>query len=350
MSQPNPSRQHPKLTDQAVDGLPLHHGRTELLEEIMNTPVLDDSPLRTRAPGRPSRYLVPLAAAATVAALATVPLWWGSTAAPEQQRFATAPQAPAEPDLYRVLLDAPGWTVTYASQSNDISYARGDAELEINWYDAASYDDYVEDREHIVQPPAAGEAVEVLGAPGQLWAYNSDDHTVIREVAAGHWIELRAQGIGKAAYLGLLADLRLVGLEDFEASLPGRFVTTDERDPATDAIVAGIADTLGPARGLSPMGTPEPTFASSANSRYDLGATVAGTVACAWLDLYVTGRQNGDTDATADAAGALATARDWPILQEMEPVGDYPEVVWEYADRTADGRTVDGYEGALGCV
>ena len=43
---------NPKLTDDAVADLPLHHGRAELLEEIMRTPVLDDRPVRAERPRR----------------------------------------------------------------------------------------------------------------------------------------------------------------------------------------------------------------------------------------------------------------------------------------------------------
>lgn len=348
------SQLNPKLTDEAIDALPLHHGRTELLEEIMNTTVLDDSPsdwgVRAAASRRPSRYLVPLAAASVVAALATITLWW-SADEPAAPGFATAPvsTAPAEGDPYRVLLDAPGWTVDDASAEADIAYAKGDATLEINWYDADLYSGYIADREQISEPSGPGEPVQVLGRAGQLWAYNAHDHTVIRQVEAGHWMEIRGQSIDRAGYLDLLVQLRLVGLDDFEAGLPARFVTTVERDPATEAIVAGIAEKLGPARGLSPMGTAQPTFASSANGRYDLGADIAGAVACGWLAQYDVARARGDSGAMTDAAQALATSHRWPILLELEPVGDYPEVLWEYADETAAGKSVDGYRAGLGC-
>lgn len=334
----------PKLTDQAVDALPLHHGRADLLEEIMSTPVLDAVPVRERSPRGPSRYLVPLAAAAVIVALAAATLWW-SASVPDPEGYASQSAPPAAAD-YRVLLDAPGWSVDTASAATDVRYEHGDASLEITWRDDTLYQEYVADREHIATPPAPGESVQVLGRSGQLWAYSADDHTVIRAVEAGHSLEIRGQGIGRAGYLALLDRLRLVDLDEFEVGLPDRFVTSDERAAGTDAIVAGIADKLGPARGLSPMGTPEPTFASSANSRYDLGADIAGAVACGWLRSYATGP---DGPMGTDAAGALATSREWPILREMAPVGDYPEVLWDYADRVGRGASVDGFEQALGC-
>ncbi len=45
----------------------------------------------------------------------------------------------------------------------------------------------------------------------------------------------------------------------------------------------------------------------------------------------------------------MQTSRDWPVLLEMDAEGDYPEVVWEYADQIAAGQTPAGFEGGLGC-
>jgi hypothetical protein len=48
---------------------------------------------------------------------------------------------------------------------------------------------------------------------------------------------------------------------------------------------------------------------------------------------------------------ALASSRDWAILQEMNSEGDYPEVLWQYADAVAgDGKVVsveESYKAAL---
>ncbi len=359
---------HPKLTDQAVDRLPLHLGRAELLEEIMTTPAVDDSPVRRNAPRRPSRYLVPLAAAAVVAAVATAPLWRGGDADPRIQDssgFAATPtptptptpdatpDAPKDPaQAYRFVLDAPGWRVDHTDESEYggmVSYSKAGADLEISWYPAASYDDYVEDRSHIVEPPAPGEPVEVVGVPGQLWAYSPDDHTVIREVERGHWTELRGGGLSKRDFLDLLTQVRQVDRDGFEASLPAEFVTTADRAAVIDEMTDGIAGALAPQHRLTPMGVPGPRFESAQTDRYQLGAHVAGAVACAWLDAYTAARQDDDEAAAADAADALATSREWPILVEMAAEGDYPEVLWQYADDAAAGRPVEGYAGGLGC-
>lgn len=54
----------------------------------------------------------------------------------------------------------------------------------------------------------------------------------------------------------------------------------------------------------------------------------------------------------------MGASREWGILIEMSTEGEYPEVVWEYADAIAgDGTIVGGrvltveesYQAALGC-
>ena len=40
-----------------------------------------------------------------------------------------------------------------------------------------------------------------------MWAYSPHDHTVIREVEDGHWMEFRGDGMDQAAYLELLGQL-----------------------------------------------------------------------------------------------------------------------------------------------
>jgi len=348
-------------TDDAVANLPLHRGRAELLEEIMSTPVRDGLSVRTAFPRRSTAWLTPVAAAAVAAGLATIPLWAGdgpsprgvagASAAAQLTADASSDPSPesAEVGAHLVVLDAPGWQVEHANAGGlAVDYTSGAATLEIVALPASSYDWYVKDREHIVEPPAPGEPVEVLGRPAQLWAYSGDDHTVIREPEAGYSYEIRGQGLSKADYLDLLDQLRLVDANGFQAALPPRFVTA-ENDAVVQEMLDGIARVLGPARGLTPFGTPEAVIHSESSDRYQLGVDVASSVVCPWLSHYADGRRAGDEDAVTDAATALATAHRWPLLLEMDAEGDYPKVVWEYADKAAAGRDVDGYQGALGC-
>ncbi|MXG89762.1 hypothetical protein [Nocardioides flavescens] len=357
--------QSPKLTDHAVSRLPLHAARAELLEEIVSTDVTErPADLPATAP-RHRRWLIPLAAAAVVAGVVgATSLWAGgsgqqtpapaSSTAPtvaaspsDDAAVETTAPAPEATGTYAVL-DAPGWVATYAESEGDyasVTYEKGDARFEITRYPASSYDMYVDDREHIVEPPAPGEPVEVAGLAGQMWAYSADDHTVIREVQDGSWLELRGGEMTLQALLEALSNVRIVDRGAFEASLPDRFVTDDERPAAGVSLIDGIV-------GVTGAGWPdgaERTVDSEEQDPYQLGADVAGAYACAWIEEFAAATRDGDDSRAAAAARLLGTSRDWPVLQEMDAEGDYPEMVWELADQVAAGQVPQGFRGSLGC-
>ncbi len=347
----------PKLDQDAVSRLPIEAGRAELLEEIMSTVAPDRQIPEPTAPTRHrSRWLVPLAAAAVVAGIAGTSLWW--TGPSDDHGRGGTPSVATQPDEsgFRAVLDAPGWTVS-ATESGDDGYGevnydkgggfteKGGASFTITWYPADSYDSYVEDREHILDPPAPGEPVEVLGLGGQLWAYSADDHTVIREVQDGHWMEFRGTGMDSAAYRELLGEVRLVDLPEFEAALPEGYVSKDERLDTVLAIISGITDVTG----VGWPGGRQVSLTSTQTDPYQLGAETAGAYACAWLTEFERATRSGDAVRTGEAARVLGTSRDWPILQEMNADGDYPEVVWEYADQVGAGKVPEGYREGLGC-
>lgn len=88
--------------------------------------------------------------------------------------------------------------------------------------------------------------------------------------------------------------------------------------------------------------------------RHQLGAVVAGSVACAWIYQWLAATETGDDDAAAEAVRcgeALRRARDWPILVELAAVGDYSAPVQQYADAVASGdrRTAASARRGLGC-
>src|SRR5690349_5367090 len=177
----------PTLTDDAVSRLPLGAGRAELLEEIMSTVAPDRQKETLAEPSRlptsrRTRWVAPLAAAAVVAGMAGGTVWWQHQRAADGAHHVAAPLG--LPDGQAVVLDAPGWKVDSLS-GDGIVFRKGDANLEITSYAAKDYDSYVEDREHIVDPPAPGEPIQILGRAAQMWAYSADDHTAIREVQDG---------------------------------------------------------------------------------------------------------------------------------------------------------------------
>ncbi len=335
-----------KITDAGVARLPVLEGRAELLEEIMATTPID-RPVSTRTPepGGPRRLRwvpVTIAAAAAVAAVVATPLWLADRDEQDEpvvDEPSYGSVAPGEGEI--AVLDAPGWTATYGSvdeeYGGEMSYESGADRLDVHWRPADSYDSYVEDRERINHPEVdEGEPLEVLGRPARLWAYSATDHTVIREVVGDFTLEIRGSGMREPAFRELLGQLVAIDPADLDGYLPESFVTDAER---ADVIAEMIA----------PIPLPDgfdPAIESHEVDRYQLGADVTSAVVCAWIGQFA----DGDAAARAEAQDALATARDWPVLQEMNAGGGWSDVVWDYADTVVGGDVPEGYKGGIGCA
>jgi hypothetical protein len=323
----------PKLTDEAVAQLPLEGARAALLEEIVGA-----APASARR-----RWVAPLAAAVTVALLATGTAWWA----------ATRDDAPAVVDRgaghHLAVLDARGWAVTHTDRGADageIGYEHEAQSLDVHWYPADDYPSRLEDRRHITDPPSDGAALTVLGAPARMWAYSETDHTVVREVENGSYLEVRGSGMDEAAFRGLLARLDLVDEAGLDAALPPEFVTGDRAHSASDDILRGIGEHVDP---LFPPGAASVEVAPTQTDPYQFRVEVVRVVVCSWLDDYAKAERLGDAARQADAAAALATARQWPVLDEMAGTGDWPDLVWQLADEMATGDPQDWYSPGLGC-
>ena len=199
----------PKLTDDAISMLPLESGRAELLEEIMTTVAPDR---QTEPTPNPHPAPDPLAGARS-------PPPRSSPVSPAGRVVAAAPPGAGRleprgrplglPEGQAVVLDAPGWKVdSLGGDGIQVPQRRR------------------QPRDHVVRrqglrllrrrtastsstrrPPVPRSRCSA--GPAQMWAYSPDDHTAIREVEDGHWMEFRGQGMDQAAYLALLGQLRL---------------------------------------------------------------------------------------------------------------------------------------------
>ena len=327
----------PRLTDQAVSELPLTAARAELLEEIMSTALADRPDVQhEEGPRRGRRWVATIAAAAAAAALVAVPSWLLSRDEPA----AVVAGAPAHD---WVVLDAPGWDVTYISDplegGSEVEWTNGEETLNVHLYPADLRDSYVEDRERIDYPRVdRGAPVELLGQPARMWHYSARDHTTIGAVDGDVYPEVRAEGMGEAAYVALLAQLAWTDEAEFEFSLPEQFVTAGEAD-------ATIAEML---RGI-PLAPGAEVPSSGENDPYQLGADVARQVVCPWIAEFARASEAGDSRAVEDAQRALAATRDWAFLDAMDAEGDYPEVVWGMSADVNAGRVPPGYRQGLGC-
>ncbi|MGI9157669.1 MAG: hypothetical protein ACR2FG_13725 [Marmoricola sp.] len=348
-------------TDATVAVLRLHGAEQALLEAVMSTPVIDETfrdprPDPTRPSDqpehhRPSLLVMVSVAAAFIAAIATPTyLLGGDDGAQNQgakhQRATTnvtsqaRPVAGADPHL---LVDEPGWKITrvdgFASDPGDIRFARGKADLEVNWYNASLYRGRYEDRQHTRKAAP----VQVLGADGSMFTNSARDFTVILPVQGKVFLELRGQGLAHPAFLDLLGALKYVDTHTWLAAMPASVVKPTDETRVADEMLADVPLPTGFDRSTLPTG--------GANGYYSYGARVSGTVVCSWIDEYRTARGDHNASAMKRAGDALATSHHWKVLHRMDKPGDWPEVVWAISDEIAAGKLLppSQYQKAIGC-
>ncbi|RLV47792.1 hypothetical protein D9V37_16830 [Nocardioides mangrovicus] len=236
----------------------------------------------------------------------------------------------------RLVLDAPGWSVTHLAmddRTGEMGFGSGTRTLEVDWYPASSYAGYRDDRARV----SAVRPLRMLGVEGRMVTYERGDYAVMLPPARGIFVEIRSQGLpGLAGYRALVAQLRQVDARTWLASLPSTVVVPDAT--TTTDLLAGIP--------LPPGFDRDVLSATGPQDSYQYGVKITGAVACGWLRSWT----DGDAAARQRAVQALSTSHDWAILKQMSASGDFPAVVWQYADDLAAGRAPTGFEGALGCA
>jgi len=301
------------------------------------------------APRRALRRPRLLAAAAVAAALAAVlPVvlagrGGGTAWAAEALRVAQA--AP------RLLVGAPDWSVVRADEFSvdygEMTFASGGRQLDLHWQ-RGGFVDTLSDRaagaDLATTAPADGRQARVYRYRG------TDDFTALwRE--DGYTLEARGLAADVESFTALIGTLHQVGVDEWLSAMPASVVKPASRADAVRGMLDGVP--LPPRFDAAALET-----GGALRDRYQLGAQVVGAVACAWIGRWVDGRRSGDDAAVRQAVGAMATSHDWKILREMQAQGDYPEVLWEYADAMAQNAPVPGgkpltieesYRQALGC-
>lgn len=267
----------------------------------------------------------------------------------------------------RLLVDLPGWEVERvderSSNEGQLTLTDGEQTLEVHWRPADQHEGYLRDRSEEMP----GRPVTVLGHPAEQFTYHEagtgqaaapTEGSDLPPDALGDfttlWLDgqigVEARGAFRSieAYRSTLDALVEVDGDRWSAALPASAVPPDARAATVDAMVADIP--LPPGIGLGALRQSELTV-----DRYQLGAEVAGTVTCRWIDAWVTARNAGDAEGVQQAVDAMASSHDWAVLQEMNDEGDWPDVIWEYADALPADAPIgpvtieDGYSQALGC-
>lgn len=341
---------NPKITDVGVSGLPVAEGRAELLEEIMATARIESVPKNAAPePPRRSRWLPAAGAAAAVAVVATGAVWVGSQYDEPEPRDAPVGTTSDPGEL--AVLGAAGWRLDDASQDEyggELEYHLGcdlanpgcpdGQELTVKWTPTEPFDLYAEDTMEI-DGEQVGERLDVLDRRALLFHYSAGDHLAVIEVLDDYLVEIRGEGMDEASFRDVLARLEPVAVDDIDARLPERFISDDERAAVIEEMLAPLP---------LPAGF-DPAIESVEWQRDDLGANVVSPVVCAWVDQFREARRAGDSAAAAQAQDALATVRQWPVLQEMGAETGYPSVVREIADAVVAGRVPAEYRDGLGC-
>jgi len=354
----------------AANPLPAHVARTlalpdsELVEAITaepRTPVRRAPRARRRRAARRVGVAAALAAAAAVA-LALLP----SGSGPGE----STPGAPARAwaaELVRfaeasplVLLNAPDWKVDYADESSategELHFLLGDApprrHADLNWR-AGSLDSWKRDRGH---EAAVHTTAPVLGVTADVYEYRAAgqfrDISDYHDITAlwkdgGRVMEFRWAAPSMAAFKALLGNLRRVDTNTWLSAMPASVVKTADRGDVVTMMLRGIP--LPP--GFDKASIPG---AELTKDRYQLGANVAGTVACTWIRIWSQARAAGDAAGVERAIAAMATAKHWPVLRQMSREGAYPEVLEGYAAAMRKGnwygRPLEGdADEGLGC-
>lgn len=254
-----------------------------------------------------------------------------------------------------LLLDAPGWVATRLDVIDDRTgemtfEGPSNGTIDLLWRPAEQHDRWLgQVREGTLDLPP----VEVTGIPAEVNGYSATDLTAI-------WTDgtysLTLRGFGgfedASAFAELASSLRSATPQQWSDAIPESTVPAPDRDRTAAEMLDGMP--------LPPGHDLDEALAGDAQSRdrYQLGARVVASVACGWIEEWIDANARTDQGRIDAAVVALATAREWPILIEMQSSGAYPDVVYEYAEAIAGDGTVLGgrvlsveesYADALGC-
>jgi hypothetical protein len=293
------------------------------------------------------RFAAPVAAAAAAALVA-----WITLSGESSEQAWAAPLVRVAESVPRLLVDEPGWEVTRADQFSvdfgEMTLANGERELDLKWLPAGQYEHAVALRvaemDDLATTPAAGAQARVFRYP------DTSDYVAVW-LDGDYMVEARGLAPDAEEFRATLAALDEVDVDTWLSAMPASVIQPALQAEVVDEMLEDIP---------LPPGFDRTTIVtgSAVRERYQLGAQVAGAVACAWIDRWVTARRAGDEVGARAAVEAMATASSWPVLQEMEDEGDYPEVVRQYATAMAGdgfvpaGRPMtveESYAAALGC-
>ncbi len=346
------------IRDADLAELDFERAEAELIGEIIASPGGSDHPELTPEPERRSQRVLARWPALSVAAVALAFIiafaTFGVFRNDSQPVFAASAIKVAETNP-RLLMTASGWSVTRADEftaaQGEMTFSNGPDEVDLFWRPAGQYQSYLRDRQ-----ADSNDRTEIafLGRPATMFTYTDTaagkgpSFDTIVSPDGKTFVEIRAAELGSEdVYRQLLDSFEHTDVNTWLSAMPPSVVQPSDRAATVDEMLKGIP--LPPGFDASAL-----KRGDTVSDRYQLGARVAGSIACQWLDRWTEGLAKGDHAEVQQAKDALATSHDWPILQEMDKQGDYPEAIWDFAKDRLGGsgmgrNTTHNYNPSLGC-
>lgn len=249
-----------------------------------------------------------------------------------------------------MLIDNPAWEVTYADEygkEGELKFTDGRRAAELAWR-SGPLSDWLTDR---LNGSTNHGPHRVVNGTATIVQYDgSDEYTALWE-ADGLVLEFRTQASNVDEFAGLLDALAVVDVDSWLTAMPASVIEAADQPAVISDILAGIP---------LPDGFDTSSLADDAGikDRYQLGARVVGAVSCAWIEQWVDATEAGNADAAQQATEAMDTSSQWAILQEMNELGEYGNVLQTQVDAMhTDGQVLppdgpalaDSYRDTLGC-
>lgn len=381
-----------------LDGVDLEAMEADLLADLeAGFSALPELEAAAPRPRRPRRFALALGSAALAATLAAVLVLAGGGSNHPSRAYGAELVRFAE-STPLLLLEGPGWRVQNVSETGQGVYmprsSRGAGSMEFVTGPAVSYESGRVSADGTVSGMAPKSdrqrKVELswhlgkLGFPGPIvrhlvkapvldttalvntraetayiqtktekkrieWGGPGDRQMVAIWHEGNYTLELRAWASNLAAFEERLGWLGRVDSQTWLDAMPAKVVKAADHDAAVREMLKGIPVPSS----FKPSRIPDEGLTTNRNQ---VSASVTGIVSCLWFRQWGEARRSGDRAAAAEAEKAMATAKHWPILDELAKEGAYPaKTIWELAADMPSGKGRRGWRllpqtEALGCA
>ena len=276
-----------------------------------------------REPRRPHRWrrrrVLGLAAPALAAAVAAVVLGITLTGNGSDQAWAAALVRVAEA-APRLLVDEDGWEITRADQFSvdygEMTLAKDGQELEIKWMPGSEYAQAVGKRDAELDDLGTASAAD---GEARLFRYRGTSDYVALWLRGDYLVEARGLASDTDAFKAVLASLHEVDVDTWPRRCRRAWSSRPARRTSSKTCSQGSAAARARLE-VDPDDRCRPGSLSAGRTGRGHGGLR--------VDRPVVGaRRVGDEAAAREAVDAMSTSRTWPVLQEMNEEGDYPEVL-----------------------